>query len=524
MKKNFPVSGREVSVPEGVQLISSTDLKGRITHCNQALVNISGFSKDELIGSSHNIVRHPDMPQAAFAELWDTLKAGKPWMGVVKNRAKNGDHYWVNAFVAPVFEDGQTVGYESVRIPASRDQIARAEGLYQRINAQKTLRGLLPFKTANRIALANSALFALLSAALIIAGSLTSLPGLLLWLLGSLGGWLSANLILKPLREIHTRARGIFDSPVATRIYTGNNTDLGQISLGLTTAEAKLRTVLGRIEDSANRLNAQVASGRSLSETMAASVDSQQQEIAMLATAIEEMSTNVVEVAKNAGEVAQNTHAARQGTESGKVALREAISTTQQVAVEVEKIADTIRTLEEHTGAIDKVLMVIREIAEQTNLLALNAAIEAARAGEQGRGFAVVADEVRTLASRSHASTQEIQATIEQLQSTSREAVDAMDHSLSSVENGVNQTEQVGEQLDDIFDMVAKLDSMNMAIASATDQQGAVAQEVSKNVHRIADASRSLKDDSDATHQLSSVIHGLESELTSVIQRFRNCS
>ena len=524
MKKNFPISGQEIKLPEDLQLISSTDLKGGITHCNQAFVDVSGFSEQELIGSSHNIVRHPDMPPGAFAELWDTLKAGKPWMGVVKNRAKNGDHYWVNAFVTPVFENGEKVGFESVRVPASREQIERAEALYQRINAQKPSRRLLPGKTANGVALANSGLFAFLSTALVVSGSLAALPGLLLWLLGSVGGWLSATLILRPLREIHSHARRLFDSPVATHIYTGNSGELGQISLGLITLEAKLRTVLGRIEDSANRLNTQVANGRSLSETMAASVDSQQQEIAMLATAIEEMSTNVVEVAKNAGEVAQNAHAARQGTESGKVALREAISTTQQVAAEVEDIADTIRMLDEHTGAIDKVLMVIREIAEQTNLLALNAAIEAARAGEQGRGFAVVADEVRTLASRSHESTQEIQATIEQLQATSRKAANAMDHSLSSVENGVGQTEQVGRQLDDIFDMVAKLDSMNMVIASATDQQGAVAQEVSKNVHRIADATQSLKDDSDATHRLSSVIHGLESELTSVIQRFRNCS
>ncbi len=115
MRKNLPVTERERTFPKEQQLISSTDIKGTILHCNDAFVSISGFSKEELVGKPHNIVRHPDMPEAAFKTMWGYLQQGKPWMGLVKNRCKNGDYYWVNAYVTPVTEHGRVVGYESVR-------------------------------------------------------------------------------------------------------------------------------------------------------------------------------------------------------------------------------------------------------------------------------------------------------------------------------------------------------------------------------------------------------------------------
>lgn len=129
MRKNLPVTDTERTFSPSQKLISSTDLKGKIKHCNQAFVDISGFCRDELIGQPHNIVRHPDMPQKAYEEMWACLKAGIPWMGLVKNRCKNGDFYWVSAYVTPVTENGEIVGYESVRSCPSRKDVARAEKL-----------------------------------------------------------------------------------------------------------------------------------------------------------------------------------------------------------------------------------------------------------------------------------------------------------------------------------------------------------------------------------------------------------
>ncbi|WP_420474475.1 Tar ligand binding domain-containing protein [Noviherbaspirillum sp. ST9] len=130
MKKNFPVTGQEKTVQEGIRLVSRTDTKGIITFANDNFVAQSGFTRDELLGSSHNIVRHPDVPPIVFEDMWETLKKGLPWRGVVKNRCKDGDHYWVDAHVVPVRKNGETIGYMSVRTAASRDDIAKAEALY----------------------------------------------------------------------------------------------------------------------------------------------------------------------------------------------------------------------------------------------------------------------------------------------------------------------------------------------------------------------------------------------------------
>ncbi|MBL8491222.1 MAG: PAS domain-containing protein, partial [Rhodocyclaceae bacterium] len=131
MRTNLPVTQNEVVLRDDTLIVSKTDLKGRITYVNRDFLEISGFTEKELIGEPHNIVRHPDMPVEAFQDLWETLKAGRPWIGMVKNRCKNGDYYWVEAHAAPVWEAGQVVGYMSVRRKPSRDQVDAAEGAYR---------------------------------------------------------------------------------------------------------------------------------------------------------------------------------------------------------------------------------------------------------------------------------------------------------------------------------------------------------------------------------------------------------
>lgn len=144
MRMNLPVTQREFDYPAEHMLVSTTDTKGFITHCNRAFVAVSGYTYDELIGQNHNLVRHPDMPAAAFKDLWSTVGRGRPWTGMVKNRSKNGDHYWVQANVTPIMEDGKPRGYMSVRIKPSRQEIKAAESLYAQMNAAQES-GKLPF-------------------------------------------------------------------------------------------------------------------------------------------------------------------------------------------------------------------------------------------------------------------------------------------------------------------------------------------------------------------------------------------
>lgn len=138
MKLNQPVGYVERILDPGRPIVTKTDLKGRITYTNDAFVNLSGFSRSELLGASHNIVRHPDMPREAFADLWRTIQAGYAWRGVVKNWAKGGDFYWVNAFVTPILRDGNVIGYMSVRHAPTRAQIASAESLYREVSAGRS--------------------------------------------------------------------------------------------------------------------------------------------------------------------------------------------------------------------------------------------------------------------------------------------------------------------------------------------------------------------------------------------------
>ena len=142
MRTNLPVTSNEVQLSDTTLIVSKTDLKGRITYVNKDFLDISGFTEAELIGEPHNIVRHPDMPVEAFQDLWDDLKAGRPWVGYVKNRCKNGADYWVEAHAAPVWENGQITGYMSVRRKPARDKVEAADGAYRlfRENRAKGIR------------------------------------------------------------------------------------------------------------------------------------------------------------------------------------------------------------------------------------------------------------------------------------------------------------------------------------------------------------------------------------------------
>ncbi len=228
MKLNEPVTGKEIEYPGEEILVSQTDKKGRITYVNQPFRDISGFSMDELLGSSHNLVRHPEMPAAAFEDLWSTIKSGRSWSGLVKNRAKSGDHYWVRANVAPLTSDGVITGYMSVRTKPARDEVDTAESLYRRINAGKA--GLAP-----------KGLFARLGAAfrrLSIRSLLTSAVVLFCLMLGGLGVMVStgvsSNVILGALAAMAVAAllAGLGLASYITRPIDYVRDKLGQIAEG----------------------------------------------------------------------------------------------------------------------------------------------------------------------------------------------------------------------------------------------------------------------------------------------------
>ncbi len=407
MRTNLPVSGREITVGETANILSTTDLNGTITYANPDFVAISGFSEDELLGEPHNLVRHPDMPEAAFADLWQTLQANRSWMGIVKNRCKNGDHYWVSAFATPVGRDGKVVEYQSVRTRAQPEQIRAAEALYARLREGRAAGVLRASRLGlrGRVALlaglgsaAGSALGALLLGAPLAAGAAAVVLG------GAVATGLAA-LALAPLTQLARQARRIGHNPVSQLIYTGRRDEIGEIAFAMKMLETEAGAMVGRIADCSRQLSSHA---RDLLGAMHGSTESasrQQQETDLIATAIRQMTASVQEVALNAQRTAEVAARADSEAASGREIVGLTGSSITRLAGDIQQAAEVIHQLESHSQEISRVLDVIHGIAEQTNLLALNAAIEAARAGDQGRGFAVVADEVRQLASRTSSAT-----------------------------------------------------------------------------------------------------------------------
>jgi aerotaxis receptor len=510
MKINLPITGRAVNVSSSANILSTTDLKGAITYVNQDFIDISGFTSAELVGKSHNIVRHPDMPPAAFAHMWQTLKAGKSWMGLVKNRCKNGDHYWISAYVTPVQRDGQVVEYQSVRTKANDAQIAAAEQLYGALRDGRQLhllqRPRLSF--AARLGLSVNAAWLLGLAA---AAGLGALPLSAAVLSAGIGAGLSGLLLawqLAPLRALAEKARQIGDNPLSQLLYCGRRDELGQFDLALRMLEAEAGAVVGRMGDASLQLSRFTSELAEQLDSSQLNNQQQQGETEQVATAVNQMAASVQEVASNAQLSADAAHRADQETRQGRL------------ADEVQQASVVIQQLEQHSNQISSVLEVIRAIADQTNLLALNAAIEAARAGEQGRGFAVVADEVRGLASRTQQSTTEIQRMIVTLQEGARNAVSVMNNSSEQARHSVTQASEATQALHGIGLRVNEITDTTIQIASAVEQQSAVSEEINRNLTRIRQASEQNVVAGLQSQAAASQVAGLSVDLNQLAEQF----
>jgi methyl-accepting chemotaxis protein/aerotaxis receptor len=512
-------SGRQIELPIDANILSTTNTQSCINYVNADFVSISGYSEGELIGQLHNIVRHPDMPAKAFDHMWATLKAGHSWMGLVKNRCKNGDYYWVSAYVTPIRQNGDIVEYQSVRTRPQPEQLAAAEALYERIkNGSKSPRSLgLRSKSAMLVAAVVAfgvgGCAGLLSLPvtddLLLAGASAVLSGAAVW-------WL-----LAPLRELVERARQIADNPLSQVLYTGRSDELGQIDFALRMVQAETGAVIGRIADASSRLDRHTQN--LLGEIDASNTLSVQQQVAtdQIALSVNEVVSSIQDVARNAQNAADAARLAGEETLAGQDLVALTSESISELERKIQQAVQVVHELEGRSSEISQVLDVIGSIAEQTNLLALNAAIEAARAGEQGRGFAVVADEVRSLAARTQQSTMDIHHMIAGLQQGALSAVSVMDESREQAQSSVEHSRQAAAALVGIGQRVTDIAQMNTQIAAAVEQQGVVSEDINCSIGRIRDAAQRNVLTGENNRRSASEVMQLTGRLYGLVQQFK---
>ncbi|WP_373769725.1 methyl-accepting chemotaxis protein, partial [Delftia acidovorans] len=425
MRRNVYVTQREYPLSEGETLLSVTDLKGRIVYANDAFIRVSGFEAAELYGKAHSIVRHPDMPAAAFADMWSTIQRGLPWSALVKNRRKNGDHYWVRANASPIRHAGAVVGYLSVRTRPEPCEVQQHAALYEQINAGVRSLGLhrgFPVgrgavgalqrwwrfrPLAWRVQAVVAGLWLLGSAGLwssVLQASAVPLaqvwPAWLIWSLACVaaGQWLRSRLLM-PLAALRGQAQAVASGQQTDARFLQRTDEIGAIGSAVRQTGLNLVSLVGDIQgksDQVRRCALAVQQGSTelsdRTEAAAASLEQSAQAMQALASAIERSSAQAGEAAARA---------------------RHGVDMAGQSSRMVVQLDQGMRGVAQTSDQVGQISSLIDGIAFQTNLLALNAAVEAARAGEHGKGFAVVADEVRGLSQRSARAARQIKALIE---------------------------------------------------------------------------------------------------------------
>lgn len=462
MRINLPVTQREYEFPDAETLLSTTDTLSNVTYANAAFLRTSGFQPEEILGQPHNLVRHPDMPIEAFADMWRSLKAGQSWTALVKNRRKDGDHYWVRANAAPMRRNGKVVGYLSVRTKPSRAEVAATEKLYNRFkqgNAKGIAfhrgliirTGLLRWTNAPKLLPANwrvrlpLLMVGAVSGACIFTAGLTNIAWIMSGIAASLllASWLIESQIASPLKKILAVAQQVASGEAAEDLRLDRADEIGLIARAINQSGLNLHSLVADVYEQVSGVRVASQQIAAANSDLSSRTEHTASSLERTATAMEQQTATAHQNATTAQQASQLAETATTMASEGGDAVANVVATMAMIAESSNKIAD--------------ISNLIDGIAFQTNILALNAAVEAARAGDQGRGFAVVASEVRSLAGRSATAAKEIKG--------------LLDISAEKVANGSRIVTTAGETMTEVVKQVRIVNDLIAKITIASKEQ-----------------------------------------------------
>jgi len=525
MRINQPVTQQELFLHPQRPIVTKTDLKGVITYANRAFIDISGFAENELIGQAHNIVRHPDMPPEAFDDLWRTIQAGHPWRGLVKNRSKRGDFYWVDAYVTPIRENGNIIGFMSVRTAPNRQECQQAEQLYATIRSGQTrFPGTQQHKGPS---LAQALTLTLLPPILalllqfLLPGELTHhalIVASICWLFSA--GLLLQQRLSRPLEHACQGLAKLAEGNFKEAIPQSGCKEMQQMLEQLETMRINTRAILADVVVGADDISQAATATHTEASSLQQRGEFALEGITRVAAALEQLSVSVNEISTTTSSGASHANEASNLAEVGEEKMRQTRNATQQVQSEFQLTRDAILELEQSTAEIGSVTSVIKDIANQTNLLALNAAIEAARAGEQGRGFAVVADEVRKLAEHTAGNTLEIEQSINVLHDRTRQVLSNVQTALNRVQDVELAIMTATSSLEAIRQANLGVSSSAANVASMLQQQSSASTEVAQNMENMSSLTEQNSHSIATTRQVAQQLHTTAHDLKRLLSHF----